>query len=61
MKEKNGSTVVVVLNFSDQPQTVKLTLPEAALQTAMGEGEVDAWAEGQTLSPFGYAVLATES
>ena len=59
MKEKNGSTVVVILNLSDEAQEVALTLPEASLEVAMGEGEVQGWDAGQTLQPWGYCVLAT--
>ena len=38
---------------------VALTLPEAALEVVMGEGEVEGWDAGQTLQPWGYCVLAT--
>ena len=48
-KEKNGSTVVVILNLSDTPQEVPLTLPDAEFEVAMGQGA----AEGGTLvKPF---------
>lgn len=60
-KQKNGSTVVVVLNFSDEPQSVKLNLPEAELKVVMGQGNVEGWATGQPMAPWGYCILATES
>ena len=58
-KEKNGSTVVVILNLSDEAQMVALALPEAPLELVMGQGTVEEWATGQTLQPWGYSVLAT--
>ena len=60
-KEKNGSTVVVVLNLSDAPQEVSLSLPDAPLKVVMGVGELGGWSEGQTLGPWGYCVLATDA
>ena len=59
-KEKNESTVVVILNLSADPQEVSLTLPDAALNVVMGEGNAEGWGEGQTLGPWSYCVLATE-
>ena len=59
LKEKNGSTVVVILNLSDEPQMVSLALPDAPLELVMGQGTVEEWATGQTLQPWGYSVLAT--
>lgn len=59
MKEKNGSTVVVILNLSDEAQEVALTLPDAQLDLVMGQGQVEGWNAGQTLEPWGYSVLAT--
>ena len=61
MKEKEGSTVVVILNFSEEPQMVRLDLPDAPLSVCMGEGEPMAWERGVEMAPFGYAVLATDS
>ena len=58
-KEKNGSTVVVILNLSDDPQDVALNLPEVELEVVMGHGDVAGWNAGQTLQPWGYSVLAT--
>ena len=58
-KEKNGSTVVVILNLSDTPQEVSLTLPDAEFEVAMGQGAAEGWDAGQTLHPWGYCVLAT--
>ena len=60
VKEKNESTVVVILNLSADPQEVSLTLPDAALNVVMGEGNAEGWGEGQTLGPWSYCVLATE-
>ena len=60
-KEKNGSTVVVILNLSDAPQEVSLSLPDAPLKVVMGVGELGGWSEGQTLGPWGYCVLATDA
>ena len=60
-KEKDGSHVVVILNFSADAQTVQLTLPQAELRVVMGQGNAEGWAEGQELGAWGYCVLATES
>lgn len=60
-KQKNGSTVVVVLNFSSEPRSVKLTLPDADLKVVMGQGDEEGWATGQPMAPWGYCVLATDS
>ena len=57
----SGSTVVVVLNLSDAPQEVSLSLPDAPLKVVMGTGELGGWSEGQTLDPWGYCVLATDA
>ena len=60
-KQKGESTVVVVLNFSADAQTVKLALPEAELAPVMGSFGVTGWEEGHTMAPYSYAVLATAS
>ena len=60
-KQKNGSTVVVILNLSSEPQNVKLILPDADLKVVMGRGDVKGWANGQPMAPWGYCVLATDS
>jgi glycosidase len=60
-KQKGESTVVVVLNFSADAQTVMLALPEAELAPVMGSYGVTGWDEGQEMAPYSYAVLATAS
>ena len=59
-KQKDNSTVVVVLNLSDEPTEVALTLPEADLELVMGEGSPQEWGAGRTVEAYGYAVLATK-
>ena len=60
-KQKGESTVVVVLNFSADAQTVKLALPEAELTPVMGGFDVTGWEAGQEMAPYSYAVFATAS
>ena len=59
-KRQGASTVVVILNLSEDKAEVSVPLPDAPLALAMGSGEPGVWAEGTTMDPWGYAVLATE-
>ena len=59
-KRQGESTVVVILNLSEDKAEVSVPLPDAPLALAMGSGEPGVWAEGTTMDAWGYAVLATE-
>lgn len=58
VREKNGNQVVVIINFTDADQSVKLDegAPQGTFKNAFG-GEMNLTSEPISLEPWGYIVL----